>query len=184
MAAETNWYVLRAVSGQEKKIKTYLENEIARQGLKDYIPQIVLPSEKIIELRNGKKNIREKSLFPGYIFIEADITYGEVSHIITSMPGVIGFLSWKDGMTTKTPIPLRASEVTRILGKIDEVGSTEEYASLSFVKGETVKVLDDAFQGFEGTVEEIHDDKKKLIVLVKIFGRDTRVELSYNQVEK
>ncbi len=182
--AETNWYVLRAVSGQEKKIRTYLENEIARQSLQDYIPQIIIPTEKIFEMRNGKKTVREKTLFAGYIFVEADIKYGEVAHLITSMPGVIGFLSWNDGKTSKTPIPLRAGEIKRILGKIDEAAAIEEVSATTFAKGETIKVIDGAFSGFEATVEEIHDDKKKLNVVVKIFGRDTPMELNYWQVEK
>jgi transcription termination/antitermination protein NusG len=183
--AETNWYVLRAVSGQEKKIKTYLENEINRRELGEYVPQIILPTEKIIELRNGKKVMREKTLFAGYIFVEADIKYGEVAHMITSMPGVIGFLSWNDGKTSKTPIPLRASEVKRILGKIDEVSAVEELSSsVSFMKGDVITVIDEAFAGFEGTVDEIYEDKKKLKVIVKIFGRDTPMELNYSQVEK
>lgn len=182
--AETNWYVLRAVSGQEKKIKTYLENEITRQSLGDYIPQIIIPTEKIFEMRNGKKIVREKTLFAGYIFVEADIKYGEVAHLITSMPGVIGFLSWNDGKTSKTPIPLRQGEIKRILGKMDEVVAVEESAPTSFTKGETIKVIDGPFSGFEGSVEEIFDDKKKLNVMVKIFGRNTPVELNYSQVEK
>ena len=182
--AETNWYVLRAVSGQEKKIRTYLENEITRQSLQEYIPQIIIPTEKIFEMRNGKKTVREKTLFSGYIFVEADIKYGEIAHLITSMPGVIGFLSWNDGKTSKTPIPLRSGEIKRILGKIDEAAAIEEVSATSFVKGETIKVIDGAFSGFEATVEEIHDDKKKLNVVVKIFGRDTPMELNYWQVEK
>ncbi|MCU0469832.1 MAG: transcription termination/antitermination protein NusG [Arcicella sp.] len=182
--AETNWYVLRAVSGQEKKIRTYLENEITRQSLQDYIPQIIIPTEKIFEMRNGKKVVREKTLFAGYIFVEADIKYGEVAHLITSMPGVIGFLSWNDGKTSKTPIPLRPGEIKRILGKIDEAVAVEEVSATSFTKGETIKVIDGPFSGFDGTVEEIFDDKKKLNVMVKIFGRNTPVELNYSQVEK
>ena len=89
--AETKWYVLRAISGQEKKVKTYMENELARQGLSDSVPQILIPTEKIYEIRKGKKVIREKTLIPGYIIIEADLA-GEVSHILTSTPSVIGFL--------------------------------------------------------------------------------------------
>jgi transcriptional antiterminator NusG len=100
------------------------------------------------------------------------------------MPGVIGFLSWNDGKTSKTPIPLRQSEIKRILGKIDEVAPIEEVATLSFTKGETIRVIDGPFSSFEGTVEEIFDDKKKLNVMVKIFGRNTPVELNYSQVEK
>lgn len=185
MAADTKWYVLRAVSGQEKKIKTYLENEIARQKLEDYIPQILIPSEKVYEVRNGKKRVRDKAFYPGYIMIEADIKYGEVNHLITSIPGVIGFLSWHEGKTVKVPIPLRMSEVNRILGKVDEAAQTESAAAIiSFIKGETVRVIDGPFSNFDGTVEEINDEKKKITVMVKIFGRNTPVELNYTQVEK
>jgi transcription termination/antitermination protein NusG len=182
--AETKWYVLRAVSGQEKKIKVYLENEINRQNLADYVPQILIPSEKIYEVRNGKKRVREKSFFPGYIICEADLTHGEVNHIITSMPGVIGFLSANTGTTSKTPIPLRVSEINRILGKVDEVSQEETITTATFMKGEMIKVMDGPFSGFEGTVEEIFDERKKLNVMVKIFGRNTPVELNYSQVEK
>ncbi len=179
-----NWYVLRAVSGQEKKVKTYLENEIARQNLTEEIPQILIPSEKIYEMRNGKKRIREKAFFPGYIIISANLSNGEVNHLITSMPGVIGFLSASDGKTSKTPIPLRQSEINRILGKVDEATQEAATPTVAFLKGESVKVMDGPFSGFTGSVEEIFDDKKKLNVMVKIFGRNTPVELSYAQVEK
>lgn len=182
--AETKWYVLRAVSGQEKKIKVYLENEVARQNLSDYVPQILIPSEKIYEIRNGKKRVREKSFFPGYIIVEADLSHGEVSHIVTSMPGVIGFLSANTGGTSKTPIPLRLSEINRILGKQEENAAEELVSSAVFLKGETVQVMDGPFSGFEGTVEEIFDERKKLNVMVKIFGRNTPVELNYSQVDK
>jgi transcriptional antiterminator NusG len=179
-----NWYVLRAVSGQEKKVKSYLENEVTRQHLEDYVPQILIPSEKIYEVRNGKKRIREKAFFPGYIIISADLSHGEVNHLITSMPGVIGFLSANTGGTSKTPIPLRQSEINRILGKVDDVAEEVSTPTVSFLKGESVKVMDGPFSGFTGTVEEIFDEKKKLNVMVKIFGRNTPVELNYAQVEK
>jgi transcriptional antiterminator NusG len=179
-----NWYVLRAVSGQEKKVKSYLENEVSRQNLQDYVPQILIPSEKIYEVRNGKKRIREKAFFPGYIIISADLSHGEVNHLITSMPGVIGFLSANTGGTSKTPIPLRQSEINRILGKVDDVAEEVSAPTVSFLKGESVKVMDGPFSGFTGTVEEIFDEKKKLNVMVKIFGRNTPVELNYAQVEK
>jgi transcription termination/antitermination protein NusG len=182
--AETKWYVLRAVSGQEKKVKVYLENEVTRQKLEDFVPQILIPSEKVYEVRNGKKRVREKSFFPGYIIVEADLSHGEVSHLITSMPGVIGFLSANTGGTSKTPIPLRLSEINRILGKVDEVAKDEIIQAVNFLKGETIKVMDGPFSGFEGTVEEIFDERKKLNVMVKIFGRNTPVELNYSQVEK
>jgi transcriptional antiterminator NusG len=184
--SNVNWYVLRAVSGQEKKVKSYLENEVARQGLIESVPQILIPTEKIVEMRNGKKRIREKAFFPGYIMISADLSNGEVMHLITSMPGVIGFLGSndKDKNAAKIPVPLRASEVKRMLGQVDEVVEEAAVASVSFLKGESIKVMDGPFSGFSGTIEEIFDDKKKLQVTVKIFGRNTPVELSYAQVEK
>ncbi|MHA8076962.1 transcription termination/antitermination protein NusG [Aquirufa sp. TARAVU-A1A] len=197
--AETKWYVLRAISGQEKKVKTYMENELARQGVSDSVPQILIPTEKIYEIRKGKKVIREKNLFPGYIMVEADLA-GEVSHILTSTPGVIGFLQAnneevevtkveggkvkKTKVIVKKPVPMSQSEVNRILGKVDEAAAVEEYASISFIKGETVRVIDGPFASFEGTVEEIHENSKKLSVMVKIFGRNTPLELNYSQVEK
>ncbi len=197
--AETKWYVLRAISGQEKKVKTYMENELARQGVSDSVPQILIPTEKIYEIRKGKKVIREKNLFPGYILVEADLA-GEVSHILTSTPGVIGFLQAnneevevtkveggkvkKTKVIVKKPVPINQSEVNRILGKVDESAAVEEFASVTFIKGETVRVIDGPFATFEGTVEEIHENTKKLSVMVKIFGRNTPLELNYAQVEK
>ena len=197
--AETKWYVLRAISGQEKKVKTYMENELARQGVSDSVPQILIPTEKIYEIRKGKKVIREKNLFPGYIMVEADLA-GEVSHILTSTPGVIGFLQAnneevevskveggkvkKTKVIVKKPVPINQAEVNRILGKVDESAAVEEFASVTFIKGETVRVIDGPFATFEGTVEEIHENTKKLSVMVKIFGRNTPLELNYAQVEK
>lgn len=197
--AETKWYVLRAISGQEKKVKTYMENELARQGLSDSVPQILIPTEKIYEIRKGKKVIREKTLIPGYIIIEADLA-GEVSHILTSTPSVIGFLQAnneeveitkieggkqkKTKIIVKKPVPISQNEVNRILGKVDESAAIEEFASVNFIKGETVRVIDGPFATFEGTVEEIHENTKKLSVMVKIFGRNTPLELNYAQVEK
>jgi len=182
--SELKWYVVRAVSGQEKKVKTYLENEIARQKLEEYIPQVLIPSEKVYEMRGGKKRVRERNFFPGYILIEADITYGEASHIINSIPGVIGFLGSNDGGASKTPVPLRQAEINRILGKVDEVDEFEEKLDTPYIVGESVKVMDGPFSGFTGNIEEVFEERKKLNVMVKIFGRNTPVELNYMQVEK
>ena len=197
--ADTKWYVLRAISGQEKKVKTYMENELARRGVADSVPQILIPTEKIYEIRKGKKVIREKNLFPGYIMVEADLA-GEVSHILTSTPNVIGFLQTnneeieeiindggkkvKKKVIVKKPMPMTQREVNQILGKVDESLAIEEFASVSFIKGEAVRVIDGPFATFEGTVEEIHENSKKLSVMVKIFGRNTPLELNYSQVEK
>ena len=182
--SELNWYVIRVISGQEKKIKTYLENEISRQELEEYIPQILIPSEKVYEMRNGKKRIRERNFFPGYVLVSADLTYGEAMHVINSISGVIGFLGNKGSGPSKEPVPLRQSEINRILGKVDESEELEDKFDTTFIVGESVKVMDGPFSGFTGMVEEVFDEKKKLNVMVKIFGRNTPVELNYMQVEK
>ena len=182
--AELKWYVVRVISGQEKKIKSYLETEITRQNLEDFIPQVMIPVEKVYEMRNGKKRIREKNFFPGYVLISADLSHGEAYHLINNIPGVIGFLGSDDGGQGKTPIPLRQSEINRILGRFDEVEDVEEKTETTFIVGEAVKVMDGPFNGFTGTVQEVFDEKKKLNVMVKIFGRNTPVELNYMQVEK
>jgi transcription termination/antitermination protein NusG len=181
---ELKWYVVRVISGQEKKIKTYLENEIARQKLQDFIPQVLIPSEKVYEMRNGKKRVRERNFFPGYVLVSADLSHGEASHVVTSIPGVIGFLGSSGSGASKEPVPLRQSEINRILGKVDEVDAFEEKLETPFIVGETVKVMDGPFSGFTGSVEEVFEERKKLNVMVKIFGRNTPVELNYMQVEK
>ncbi|MBO0930746.1 transcription termination/antitermination protein NusG [Fibrella aquatilis] len=184
MTTGINWYVIRAVSGQEKKVKSYLDNEIHRQQLSEVITQVLIPSEKVYEMRNGKKRVREKSFFPGYILISADLSNARALALITNMPGVIGFLGNTGSGNSKIPVPLREAEVKRILGKVDE--ETQEAAApvVGYLRGESVKVVDGPFSGFIGTVEEVFDDRKKLNVVVKIFGRSTPVELSYAQVDK
>jgi transcription termination/antitermination protein NusG len=181
--SEMNWYVVRAVSGQEKKIKNYIENEASRRNLSDFVPQVLIPSEKIVEVRNGKKRIREKNFFPGYMIINADLNNGEVLHLIKSLPGVIGFLG-KHGNSSLEPEALRQSEVNRILGIQEEASEETIDSTMSFHVGESVRVIDGPFSTFDGTVEEVFEEKKKLNVSVKIFGRSTPVELSYVQVEK
>jgi len=181
--SDLKWYVVRVISGQEKKIKNYLENEISRQNLETYIPQVLIPSEKVYEMRNGKKRVRERNFFPGYVIVSADLSHGEAFHTINSIPGVIGFLGSHSG-TSREPVPLRQSEINRILGKVDEVDDFEEKLDTPFIVGEPVKVMDGPFSGFTGNVEEVFEERKKLNVMVKIFGRNTPVELNYVQVEK
>jgi transcription termination/antitermination protein NusG len=183
--AGLNWYVVRAVSGQERKIKSYIDAEILRQKLEEVIPEVLIPIEKIIEMRNGKKRIREKLIFSGYILISADLNNNRALDLILNMPGVLGFLgNAQTGTTTKIPVPMRQSEVTRILGKVEEDKQEIATPTVAFLRNESVKVIDGPFSGFVGNVEEVFDDKKKLNVVVKIFGRSTPVELSYAQVEK
>jgi len=174
------WYVVRAVSGQENKVKAYIETEIARLGMDDYISQVLVPTEKVVTVRDGKKISKDRVYFPGYVMIEANLT-GEIPHIIKSITGVIGFLGEvKNG----DPVPLRLSEVNRMLGKVDELSIKADTHSIPFSIGETIKVIDGPFNGFNGTVEKVNDEKRKLEVMVKIFGRKTPLELSFMQVEK
>ena len=182
--ADYKWYVVRAVSGQERKVKTYLENEIARQKLEEAVPQILIPSEKVMEMRNGKKRVREKNFFPGYIMISADLSIGETYHTINSIPGVIGFLGANGSGRDQAPLPLRENEVNRILGRVEETDEEDIRLDTPYIMGEEVKVMDGPFSGFVGNIEEIYEERKKLKVMVKIFGRNTPVELNYMQVEK
>jgi transcriptional antiterminator NusG len=174
------WYVVRAVSGQENKVKAYIETEIARLGMADYISQVLVPTEKVVQVKDGKKIAKVKVYFPGYIMIEANLT-GEIPHIIKSIPGVIGFLGETKGGDA---VPLRQSEVNRMLGKVDELSVKEDSVSIPYSTGETVKVIDGPFNGFNGTIEKVNEEKRKLEVMVKIFGRKTPLELSFMQVEK
>jgi len=174
------WFVVRAVSGKEKKVKDYIEMEIKRHGLQDFVTQVLIPTEKVYQIRNGKKVSKERSFFPGYVLIEAALE-GEVPHIIKSVSNVIGFLGTEKG---GEPVPLRLSEVNRILGKVDELAESDEELTIPFIVGESVKVIDGPFNNFTGVIEEINEEKKKLKVMVKIFGRKTPLELGYLQVEK
>ena len=174
------WYVVRAVSGQENKIRSYMESEINRLGFSDLVEEILVPTQKVVQIRKGKKVNKEKVYFPGYIMIKANLS-GEIPHVIKSLPNVIGFLGETKG---GDPIPLRAVEVNRMLGKVDELSSEIAIFSIPFVNGENIKVIDGPFNGFNGTVEKVNEEKRKLEVMVKIFGRKTPLELSYMQVEK
>jgi len=174
------WYVVRAIGGQENKVKSYIETEISRLGLSDFVSQVLVPKEKVIQIRDGKKINKEKVYFPGYIMVEANLA-GEVPHVIKSITGVIGFLGETKG---GEPVPMRRSEVNRMLGKVDELAIQDENIAIPFTSGETVKVVDGPFNGFDGTIEKVNEEKRKLEVMVKIFGRKTPLELSYMQVEK
>lgn len=174
------WYVLRAIGGKEKKVKELVENEIKRLKLDDFISQVLIPTEKVYQIRNGKKISKERIYYPGYVLIEAALV-GEIPHILRNIPNVLGFLG---DPKTGEPIPLRQAEVNRILGKVDELVDSEEELNVPFYVGETVKVIDGPFNSFSGVIEEVNEEKKKLKVMVKIFGRKTPLELSFMQVEK
>jgi len=173
------WYVLRAIGGKEKKVKEYLESEIIRLKLEDYITQVLIPTEKVYQIRAGKKVSKERTFFPGYIIVEAALV-GEVPPVLRIIPTVLGFLGTQSG----EPTPIRKAEINGILGKVDELAASEEELNVPFVVGETVKVIDGPFNSFTGVIEEVNEEKRKLKVMVKIFGRKTPLELSFLQVEK
>lgn len=180
LQSNKKWYVLRAISGKEKKVKQAIEEEIVRHNMQESISQVLIPTEKVMHSKNGKKIMKERNYFPGYILIEADLT-GEVPHVLKNINGVLGFLGAEKG---GAPLPLRNSEVNRILGKVDELNESEAEIFIPYQAGEVVKIIDGPFTGFVGTVEKVHEDKKKLEVTVKIFGRKQPIELSFLQVER
>jgi transcriptional antiterminator NusG len=183
---DTKWYVLRVVSGKERKVKEYLDKDIARSGYAEVIKQVFLPMEKVYKVQNGKKVMREKNYFPGYVMLE--VLDGKLTddmiHHISNVSNVMHFLT--DGKGSKgNIISLRKSEVNKMLGKVDEMTDAGGMSmSEPFIIGETIKIIDGAFNDFNGVIEEVNDEKKKLKVIVKIFGRSTPVELNYMQVEK
>ncbi len=174
------WYSLRVISNKERKIKERIELEIQRSGWTDVITQVIVPSEKVYKFRGGKKVIIDRNILPGYILIEAEAGRfsGEMIRTIAGIPNVINFLGGDN------PTPMRDSEANRMLGKADESQEIGEELLEPFLKGESVKIIDGPFKDFIGDIEEIYEDKKKLKVIVKIFGRGTEVELNFIQVEK
>ena len=178
--AETGkkWYVLRAVSGKEAKVKEYIEAEIKHNALlQQYVAQVVIPTEKHATLRNGKRVVKEKISLPGYVLVEAELK-GDVAHQLRFMPNVLGFLGGLDN-----PTPVRQADINRILGNAEETELVDEI-TIPFMVDETVKVTDGPFSGFTGVIEEVNNEKHKLKVMVKIFGRKTPLELSFMQVSK
>ena len=172
------WYVLRAISGKESKVKEYLDADIKNSNLGEFVSQVLIPTEKVYQVRNGKKVVKERTYLPGYVLVEAALV-GEVAHRLRNTPNVLGFLGGLDN-----PTPLRQAEVNRILGTVDELQDITEDTNVPYEVGETVKVTEGPFSGFNGIIEEVNTEKKKLKVMVKIFGRKTPLELGFMQVEK
>ena len=196
------WYVLRAAGGKEKKAKEYLEKEIERRNLQDLVSQVLVPTEKVYKIRDGKRVCTERLFFPGYVLIEAELT-GELQHIIRNeIPHMSGFLTEKRAVSApdskkdadskkpvkvteeKLPVPLRPDEVKRILGEQDDQVDNVAETFVDYSVGDAVKITDGPFNGFDGTVEEIVEDRSKLKVMVMIFGRKTILELNFTQVTK
>lgn len=180
MSEEKKWYSLRVISGKEKKIKERIDLEIQRNSWAEFVSQVIVPTEKVYKIRNGKKVISERNILPGYILVEAEPSKlsGEIVSAIANIPNVIHFLG------KNTPIPMQQSEANRLLGKVDESQDAGEQMIEPFLVGETVKIIDGPFAEFVGDVQEVNEEKKKLKVIVKIFGRGTEVELNFMQVDK
>lgn len=178
--ADTKWYSLRVISGKEKKLKERIELDLQRSGWSDIVTQIVVPTEKVYKIRGGKKVITERNILPGYLLVEADPERfsGEIIQSISTVNNVINFLGGTN------PIPMRQAEANRMLGKVDESNISEEVMIEPFLEGETVRIVDGPFNDFVGDVIEVNEEKRKLKVIVKIFGRGTEVELNFVQVEK
>jgi transcriptional antiterminator NusG len=179
-AEEKKWFSLRVISGKEKKIQERIVLEIERSGWKDFVFSVIVPTEKVYKIRNSKKVMQERNLLPGYILVEAFSSRlnGDVAKKIADIPNVIHFLG------KEQPIPMTQAEANRLLGKVDESTESGETLSEPFIIGETVKIIDGAFAEFVGEVQEVNEEKKKLKVVVKIFGRGTEMELNFMQVEK
>ena len=173
---DKRWYVLRTYSGHEAKVKTYLETEIARIGLKEKISNVLIPSEKVFEIKDGKKKSRLKNFFPGYILVEA-VLDKESTHLILEAPSVMGFVPDKNN-----PAPLQPEEVRRLIGKMEQKEEAQ-LLDVPFHVGEPVKVTEGPFNNFNGFVQEVNPEKLKVKVMVSIFGRKTPIELDFSQVE-
>lgn len=174
-----SWYVLRAVSGKEAKVKEYIDAEIKNGRLDGHVAQVLIPTEKVYQVRGGKRVEKLRNYLPGYVLVEARLV-GEIAHELRNTPNVLGFLGGMDN-----PTPLRQSEINRILGKVNEEAATDEADYfVPFSEGEAVKVADGPFSGFSGIVDKVNNEKKKLTVMVKVFGRNTPLDLGFMQVEK
>ncbi len=180
MTVEGKWYSLRVISGKERKIKERIELEITRSNWKEVITQVLVPTEKVYKMRNGKKVMSERNILPGYILVEAlpGKFSGEMVTTIANIPNVIHFLG------RNNPIPMRETEANRLLGKVDASKGASEVMIEPFIVGETIKIIDGPFSEFVGDIQEVNEEKKKMKVIVKIFGRGTEVELNFMQVEK
>ena len=173
-----NWYVLKAVSGKEAKVKEYIEAELKHNDfLAEKVAQVLIPMEKHATQRNGKRVVKEKVALPGYVFVEAEMV-GDVAHTLRFMPNVLGFLGGMDN-----PSPVKQSDINRMLGKAEET-EIQEDVNIPYLVGDSVKVTDGPFSGFSGITEEVNTEKRKLKVMVKIFGRKSPLELGFMQVVK
>ena len=171
------WYSLRVISGKERSVESNIEHEGQMNDISKYIIEVFVPFEKVVEIRNNKKVIKERMFFPGYILINMEMNK-LTKHVIENIQGVIRFV----GPKGKDPIPLLPKEVKRIFGEVEAKEGREKIIS-PFIKGDPIKIIAGPFIDFNGVVEEINDDKQKVKITISIFGRPTPVELDYYQVQ-
>ncbi|MFS6937913.1 transcription antitermination protein NusG [Neisseria animaloris] len=172
------WYVVQAYSGFEKNVQKTLKERIARENMDDYFGQILVPVEEVVDIKNGKKTISERKFFPGYVLVEMEMT-DDSWHLVKSTPRVSGFI----GGTANKPMPISQKEVDTILQQVQS-GGEKPKPKVEFEVGQQVRVNEGPFADFNGIVEEVNYERNKLRVSVQIFGRETPVELEFNQVEK
>ena len=179
---EMKWYVMRAISGKEGKVKEYIDALLAQKGeLSKHVSQVLIPMEKVVVVKNGKRSVKERNFLPGYVLVEAEMT-AETQGTLRNTPNVLGFLS--DSKAGTRPMPLRPNEINRLLGTVDQITEIPEDIEVPFSVGESIKVTEGPFSGFDAIIEEVNSEKKKLRVMVKIFGRKTPLEVGFMQVEK
>ena len=175
---EMRWYALKAISGKEQKVKEYIELDMKNHHLDQYVPQVLIPTKRVEQVVREKRVVKEVNMLPGYVLVEAQLV-GEIAHMLRNTPNVLGFLGGTD-----KPTPLRQAEINRMLGVDQDEEVVPEVLQTDYIEGESVKVIDGPFNGFNGKIENVNSEKQKLKVAVKIFGRDTTLELNFGQVEK
>ena len=175
---EMRWYALKALSGKEQKVKEYIELDMKNHHLDQYVPQVLIPTKRVEQVVREKRVVKEVNMLPGYVLVEAQLV-GEIAHMLRNTPNVLGFLGGTD-----KPTPLRQAEINRMLGVDQDEEVVPEVLQTDYIEGESVKVIDGPFSGFNGKIENVNSEKQKLKVAVKIFGRDTTLELNFGQVEK
>jgi|TARA_Y100000588_G_scaffold333580_1_gene372558 transcriptional antiterminator NusG len=172
------WYVIQAFSGFEKRVQESLKEYIAREGMEEHFGGVEVPTEQVVELKNGQRRTSERKFFPGYVLVHMNMN-DQTWHLVKSVPKVSGFV----GGTASRPVPITDQEAETILQQVQE-GAEHPRPKYTFAPGEVVRVIDGPFKDFQGTVEDVNFEKSKLKVSVSIFGRSTPVELSFSQVEK
>lgn len=182
---KAKWYALKVIGGREKKALAALQLAIEKESLQSYVKELLIPSEKLYKQVEGKRYLAEQTLLPGYILVSADLQNNNLQHVLSSTSGVLGFLGTQLRGKTRVPVPLRPGEVDKLLRNVGNKGNSKlDTTERNFILGEAVRIIYGPFKSLKGSVDKILEEQKKLIVSVKIFKRDTPIEMSYGQVER